>query len=308
MIKLEDFNPITIDEKAVFDSHYSKYPPTHSENMFTTLVSWHHFVQPYYLLRGENLVIMTLIDGIPRVRPPSGPRDRKLFRELMELSKEHGTEYKMVLIDCETRDWLSSSFKCVDFIKHEDYFDYVYLAKDLAELRGKKYLKIRNKINKFNRQFDYVVEPLCEQNIAEIREFLKRWCLWKDCDSDPLLENERIAVMYTIENCFELELCGLAIRIDGEIQAVTVFESMNPETAVIHFEKAMPDYEGLYQVINKESAKHIAKEKRFINRQSDLGIPGLRTAKQRYHPHHMVEVQHLVTSCDEIEESEPEHY
>ena len=64
----------------------------------------------------------------------------------------------------------------------------------------------------------------------------------------------------------------------------------------------------LYQIINQESAKLLAQEKKFIDRQSDLGIEGLRTAKQRYHPHHMIEVQHMVPCSEVINEEEPEHY
>ena len=73
-------------------------------------------------------------------------------------------------------------------------------------------------------------------------------------------------------------------------------------------EKAMPDFDGLYQVINQETARLLAPDSKFINRQSDLGIPGLRTAKKRYHPHHMVEVQHMVPCCDIIDEKGPEYY
>ena len=308
MFDIDDFKPLTLADKPIFDQHYAKYPPRHSENMFTTLIIWSHFVQPYYLVHGENLLIMTHLEGIPRFRPPSGPKNLDIIKRLIELSKDLNTGYFMVLVDNEIKEWLSENLKQMDFTPHEDYFDYVYLASDLAELHGKKYLKIRNKLNKFKRLFDYEVESLCHTNFHEVHEFLNRWCLWKDCESDPLLENERIAIMYAMENCFKLDLCGLAIRINGEIQAVTVFESMSPDVAVVHFEKAMPNFEGLYQMINQQSAKFLAKENKFINRQSDLGIEGLRTAKQRYHPHHLIEVQHMVPGCEVIEEEEPEHY
>ncbi|MDO9537534.1 MAG: phosphatidylglycerol lysyltransferase domain-containing protein, partial [Thermoplasmata archaeon] len=284
MFQTEDFIKLELKHKPLFTEHYSKYPPRHSENVFTTLINWSHFVQPYFLIKGENLMIMTKPDTQPRFRPPSGPRNPELTKRLVELAAETGSEYVLVLIDNETREWLSGIFPGASFIKHPDYFDYIYLASDLANLEGKNYLKIRNKLNKFNRQFKYEVEPMCHQNIEEVREYLQRWCLWKDCESDPLLDNERTAIMYTVEHCFELDLCGLAIRINGEIQAVTMFESVCPDSAVIHFEKAMSSFEGLYQAINNESAKLLAQEHIYINRQSDLGIEGLRTAKQRYHP------------------------
>jgi len=297
-----------MEHRPLFDAHYAKYPPRHSENLFTTLISWSHFVQSYFLFHEGCLMIMTKPDAQPRFRPPSGPCNPELVKRLVELSEEFGTEYVLVLIDNDDREWLGGIFPGASFVKHPDYFDYIYKASDLAKLEGKNYLKIRNKLNKFKRQQAYEVEPLCKQNIEEIREFLQCWCLWKDCESDPLLDNERTAIMYTVEHCFELDLCGLAIRINGEIQAVTMFESVCPDSAVIHFEKAMSSFEGLYQAINNESAKLLAQEHIYINRQSDLGIEGLRTAKQRYHPTMMLEVQHMLLRSGDIGPVGHEHY
>ena len=127
----------------------------------------------------------------------------------------------------------------------------------------------------------------------EIKNFLKRWCLWKDCDSDPLLENEKKAILYSIAHFFELELSGLALRIDGDIEAISVYESMNSETAVVHYEKGSPDYDGIYKAINAEVAKLLQNDFTFINREQDMGLPGLRQAKMSYRPHHMVEVFHV---------------
>jgi hypothetical protein len=71
---------------------------------------------------------------------------------------------------------------------------------------------------------------------------------------------------------------------------MSLFEPLNTDTALVHFEKGLPDCEGIYKAINAETAKVISKEYTYINRESDLGVPGLREAKMRYHPHHMVEV------------------
>ena len=308
MIKLEDFKPVTMADKPIFDAHYAKYPPNHSENLFTTLMSWNHFLRSYYLVQGDNLVIMTKPDDQIRIRPPSGPLNLELVKQLNKISIDSGTDYLFVLVDNEQKEWLASNFDSIEFSEHRDYFDYVYLASDLAELSGKNYLKIRSKINKFKKNYDYEVETLCQQNRDEVSAFLKRWCLWKNCDSDLLLENERDAVMFTINNCFALDLSGLAIRINGEIQAVTVFESVCDHAAVVHFEKALPDYEGLYQIINQESAKLLVENHKFINRQSDMGLEGLRTAKQRYHPHHMIDVYHMISKSTNNGEAEPDHY
>ncbi len=71
---------------------------------------------------------------------------------------------------------------------------------------------------------------------------------------------------------------------------MSLFEPLNADTALVHFEKGLPECEGIYKVINAESAVLLAKKFPYINRESDLGITGLREAKMRYHPHHMIEV------------------
>ena len=89
-------------------------------------------------------------------------------------------------------------------------------------------------------------------------------------------------------NFNELSLSGGLILIDGKSIAYTIGEKLNPDTMVIHFEKAHIDYEGSYQAINNLFAKECCKEVNYINREQDLGIVGLRRAKESYKPHHMV--------------------
>ena len=83
-------------------------------------------------------------------------------------------------------------------------------------------------------------------------------------------------------------ICG-AVRVEGRIEAFSFGEALNENTAVVHFEKAMSGFPGLYQVINHWFCRYGLVEFEFVNREQDLGVPGLRQAKQSYHPHHMVE-------------------
>jgi len=129
--------------------------------------------------------------------------------------------------------------------------------------------------------------------MGEVKSFLKRWCLWKDCDSDPLLESEKKAILFSIAKFFELKLSGLAIKINGNIEAISVFEPMNPDTVVVHYEKGSPYFDGIYKAINKETACLIQDKFKFINREQDMGIPGLRKAKMSYRPNHMIKVFHV---------------
>ena len=87
-----------------------------------------------------------------------------------------------------------------------------------------------------------------------------------------------------------MKFSGIAIRINDAIESIAVFETMNKDTAIVHYEKGSPDYDGIYKAINQETANILQKNYKFINRESDMDIPGLRKAKLSYRPHHMIEV------------------
>jgi len=88
MLKLDDFQPITLEDKPLFDKHYEKYPPFHSDNVFTTLISWMDYADYHFTFKEKNLIIYSNIENIIRFRPPSGILKKDLFDEHFELSKQ----------------------------------------------------------------------------------------------------------------------------------------------------------------------------------------------------------------------------
>jgi len=293
MLSIDDFKPITLDDKIIFQKHYEKYPTEHSDNLFTTLFSWINYGNYRYIIIDDSLLLMSQIKDKIQFRYISGKYSKEIFHKLFEVAKKYESKYPITHIDTKTKFWLSEFFPKIQFFPFRDAFDYVYLSSDLANLPGTKYSKIRNRLNKFKKNFSYTIEKISEFNLDEVREFLRRWCLWKDCESDPLLENEKKAILRSIDYYLELELSGIVMRINDKIESLSVYEKMTSEMAVVHYEKGSPDYDGIYKAINQETAKILEKNFRYINRESDMNIPGLRKAKMSYHPHHMVEVFNL---------------
>ena len=222
-----------------------------------------------------------------------GKNDKDIFSQILKLARRMDCDSPIGMIDSRFKDWILNNYPQLKLNPNRDFFDYVYLSSDLSDLPGSKYRKIRNRLNKFVKNYKYEIESISEDNINDIRKFLKRWCLWKDCESDPLLENERKAVMYSISNFFKLGLSGITIIVNGNIEACVVYEQMKPDTIVVHYEKGSPDFDGIYKAINMETAKILQKNYTYINRESDMNLPGLRKAKMSYRPHHMIEVYHI---------------
>ena len=293
MLSINDFVTVKLDDKELFDNHYEKYPQIHSDYLFTTIISWMDYAKYKFTFYQGNLIILTEIENQYRFRPPIGKLNKDIFKEILDLARKEKTEFPLGLIDSNTKEWLSKNFPKLNCLPNIGYFEYVYLSSDLAELSGSRYAKIRNRLNKFKRKYSYNVENISKENIDELKKFLNRWCLWKDCESDILLKNEKNAIIYSTNNFFKLGLSGILLRINGKIEAMAVYEKMNVDTAVIHYEKASPDYDEIYKAINNETAKILQKNYRFINRESDMDVQGLKKAKKSYNPHHMVEIFHI---------------
>ena len=257
------------------------------------MVCWNQIAQYRYAHVNGNVILASTIAGVTRFRPPIGPRDPALMKDLIRFAMEIGDDTPIVLIDPQTVQWMKELDPSLTLIPDRNHFEYVYRALDLAELPGKNYLKIRSQINKFRKNCGHTVEPITAGNRQEVMEFLVKWCEWKGCENDFVLAHEKEAVFFAIEHFTELPLRGLLIRVNSQVSAISLFERLNEDTALVHFEKGLPDCEGIYKAINAETAALLAGEVTYINRESDLGVAGLREAKMRYHPHHMVEVWSL---------------
>jgi uncharacterized protein len=288
VLSLDDFAPVTLADRELFRRQYEHYPQVHSDNTFTNIVCWNHYAHYHRAFVHGSLLIYSAIGGKIRFRAPIGPDDPGLLEDLFALARAESPGGQFFVLEPGARARIAALRPGLVLHPDRDLFEYVYRSSDLADLPGKGFLTIRRQINRFHRNCPSLVEPIGPANIEDVRVFLTRWCLWKDCDSDPVLAAEREAVRFAIAHFAELGLAGLAIRVEGDVAAMTVFERLNAQTALVHFEKGLPDCEGIYKAINQETAIRLQDAVAYINRESDMGVPGLREAKTRYHPDHMV--------------------
>ena len=174
--------------------------------------------------------------------------------------------------------------------EEEDLKDYLYDAEELRTLPGKKYQKKRNLVNKFLKETEgrwAYRNVACDQK-HEVREFLKRWfAAQKQMQTDGLneLESEALGLNSILENCSAIAYrCG-ALYVDGVLSALSM-GAYNPreEMACICVEKAFGEIPGIYQAINQMFLVNAFPEAKIVNREDDMGKPGLRQAKESYKP------------------------
>lgn len=179
------------------------------------------------------------------------------------------------------------------FHTDRDNYDYVYNIDDLATLRGKRYQSKRNFANRFHLQHpDCQLLPLDDITEEAARLLVQEWYAAKteaDPLSDFLLEKTAIERAFSRREALGLE--GLVLMEDGKALAMTMGSRLSPTTFDIHFEKALDGIDGAYAAINQAFASFLKEkypELQYLNREDDLGIPGLRKAKLSYHPDHLV--------------------
>ncbi|MBF0243233.1 MAG: DUF2156 domain-containing protein [Desulfamplus sp.] len=162
-------------------------------------------------------------------------------------------------------------------------FDYLYKRENLAELPGRHYHKKRNLIKAFVNNHNYEGRPLLEEYIPDALKILDKWRENRLINGDE--EGDYTAAKEALEKSEELQLCGGIYYVEDEPVAYSLGEELaRGKSFVIHFEKAVSGYKGLWQFVNQAFASIVTEHYETINREQDLGDEGLRHAKLSYHP------------------------
>lgn len=164
-----------------------------------------------------------------------------------------------------------------------EYSDYIYEVDDLIRLSGSKYHGKKNHLNKFLNTYAFSYEEITEDNIEECRRMKEEWAVRKGGDIEEYREELDI-IDNVLDNYDKFNLIGGLIRIDGKVSAFTIGEAISEDTFVTHFEKADEDIPGLYQAINQQFAANSISGFKYVNREDDIGLLGIRQAKLSYRP------------------------
>jgi hypothetical protein len=173
----------------------------------------------------------------------------------------------------------------VDIKDARGHWDYLYDLKDLATLQGNRFHKKKNLVNQFRKKYDFTLVPLGPDFAKEALALQEDWCLWRDCESIEALaaENRVIKKVFGNWSAFQ-HLMGAGILVENKLVAYTVAEPLGDRELLIHFEKGNTDYKGVYQAINQAFLESVQGRFTTVNREQDLDDPGLRKAKESYHP------------------------
>lgn len=285
-----DFQPLTLEQKPRIDKVLQNAGPRGCEYSFANLFIWGRQKAAFL---GDTLVLFSQFNRKSVYPFPVGGDIKAALDAIIHDAAARGIPCRLTGLtqdDCATLERLYPGRFRYHFDR--DFFDYVYAVEDLAELKGKKYQKKRNHLNRFLQAHpQYTVEPVSDENMDAVAALAQAWYEKRQADdptSDTLMEQAAIKKAFTHFHALGME--GLVLRSEGVPLAMTMGSFLRDDTFDVNFEKAIDP--SAYPAINWEFARYLQKKYpniSYLDREDDMGLEGLRKAKMSYMPHHMVE-------------------
>lgn len=286
-----EFRNIDIKDKQWINELLKKSDFMGCEYSFANNMAWRRLSNTQ-ICRYKDFYICCAEEGNGiRFTFPAGSGDyREVIEKMGEYAEANNSEFVItgVTNECVVKLREKYGVDAFEVKRCAAYDDYIYNASDLIELKGKKYHNKRNHLKKFY-QYSWEFFPITQNDFDECIAFSAMTYNEKNGVDDDSSVAEQYAIHTYFSYFDEFDLKGGVLRVNGKLVAFTIGERLNSNTFCTHIEKANTEYAGVYVAINNEFAKYAAKDFRYINREEDLGIPGLRKAKQSYYPAFMLE-------------------
>ena len=285
-----EFRRICAEDKPLFDIYRQKDRTGASEGAFATLFIWDEYYRLKIAENGEFLFLRFEIKGKePSYFFPIGSGDtEKALLQLKEYSESKGERLLFRLVTEDKAELLKRLFPGkFDYTYERDSADYVYLTEKLCTLSGKKLHSKRNHLNYFKENYDYTYEAV--DTPEKLRECARRAYELVENKTRNLNPFELGAMKKYFNNYFKFNQTGALLRVGGKICAMTFGERLTEDMALVQIELAEDEVRGSYQMINKLFCENAFKDCKYINREEDMGLEGLRRAKQSYQPALMID-------------------
>lgn len=287
-----EFIPLKPKDQGVFAPFMTYLSSRGCEYNFSNLFLWG---RQKYVIHGGNLAFFCQYNRKSVYLFPVGQNVKPTVDAIICDARKRGIPCRLTSLTAADREkleaWYPGQFY---FYPDRDSFDYVYAIEDLAELKGKKLQRKRNHCNRFRLLHPGCsVQPITDENIAQVTAMLEQWYADRKAkDPSTSFYLEQTAINRALRNRKELGMEGIVLVDKGRVIAMTMASRLSEDTFDVHFEKAAEGFDGAYNVINQEFARYLRKkfpEVKWLNREDDMGLEGLRKAKLSYCPDHFVE-------------------
>ena len=287
-----DFAPVSLAMKPMYDGFRLAEKDRGCESDFANVYLWGE--QSVALYDGHLVTLARFGNRFVYHYPLGNGDPEPTLRAICRDAEQRRIPLRLIGLTEKAVETVETLFpSAFSFEENRDGFDYVYDISDLADLVGKRYNGKRNHLNRFRENYPNAkLLPLTEDYIPAVKEMAEQWYREREEISEKnSFSSEKQALSRALDAFYALSLEGLLLLHGNELLAFAIGSRMTSDTFDVHFEKARADVNGAYPAINQGFASYIRSrypDVRFLDREEDMGIEGLRRAKESYRPHHFI--------------------
>lgn len=292
-----DFKMLELSDIPLLRPYFSMQSDRICDCSVVSVFMWRDFFETAYTIVNDTLIMrVRSTDGRIGFTCPLGKDITGALELINEYCIANDLLPEFYSVGESRVHYIEEVFGAVTTDFDEDWQDYLYKAEEHINMPGKRFHRIKNRINRFKKLYpEYVFEKITSDNIAAVRAFYEGYSRHTDKESDTYREEER-KVFEVFEHYDEYGVFGALLRIGDKVIGMAMGEIVN-DTLFVHIEKADVNYDGVYQVIVQEFARMYATEVEYINREEDCGDEGLRQSKQSYRPVEMLKKYSVKAKC-----------
>lgn len=293
-----DFQPLTLERRRELLPYYRAFCGNSCQHSFVSSFCMRGKYGDQTALRDGALYVLraNCCDARSRVYlfPLCDLSDdaavRRAVENVLDDARAHGCLVRFETILAEAAGQLERLFPWRFAIREErDYSEYLYTYEKLALLPGHEMASKRHDLNTFERDYGgrYTVRRIeTAEQLDAIRKFQAWWKAEKSLrdDEDVQLELEDAAIRIGLEHFFELGLSGIVVAIDGHLAGYAYGAPLSETCYDVMIEKGDRTVADIYKILNRDLVRLCCGGMTYINREEDLGVPGLRKAKLSYKP------------------------
>ncbi len=287
-----NFSALKPEDKPLYDAFLLNCGERGCEYNFSNLFLWGRQKATFH---EGNLAFFCQFNRRSVYLFPLGKNIKPTLDAIISDAKKRGIPCRLTSLSQEDQAnleaWYPGQFY---FQPDRASFDYIYPIEALAELKGKKLQRKRNHCNRFYLLHPgYALSPITDENTPQVLAFVEQWYAQrKAADPTASFHLEQTAITKALRHRKELDMEGLLLMDKGNILAMTFGSMLSSDTFDVQFEKAVEGHDGAYAVINREFARYLHEKYpnlKWLNREDDLGLDGLRQAKLSYCPDRLIE-------------------
>ena len=274
---------ITLDLKETISDIYKRFGNNDSAHSFESMYIWRQEMGLSFVYSDDFYSVQEASKGPYSWFFPVGSVDSKVEFIKEQLNKGNLHFYYMTSADAS---FLEQHFPG-QFTMHEapESSEYIMSRDIMINLPGSSFSKDRGHINKMLRDHSFETRSIKEVPKSVIYDISAEWDA-----SKHIFENlpDKAANISVIEHLDVLDIEGIVLYMDGSPCAVCGGFKMNDNTVDCVIQKTSQKLQGLTYYLRQEYARSLPPEIQFLNWEEDLGIEGLRRAKQLMQPVNMI--------------------